>query len=107
MAAPTPITATDVPTSITAPLNLNNRTGIAYAYNVFVAQDYSGLSAAAQATYVPPTVTSFILGRLGALCANYLKQAYEADLAPTNFATKWPLLSQAQRDAIKTTLASV
>lgn len=107
MATPNPITAADVPTSITAPLSLNNRTGLAFAYNVAVTAEYARLTPAQQASYVPPTINVFILGRLAALCQNYLNQSVAVELSSTNFATKWPLLTQAQRDSIKATLASV
>jgi hypothetical protein len=107
MPAPTPITAAGVPATVNANIPVALRVGIAYAYNAAVAAEYAALDATAQAAYVPPTVGAYVASRMADVFSSYTSQAYEADLQQTQVHAKWASLTQAQRDAIKTALASV
>lgn len=106
-APPTPITTTDVPNSVTANLSATAKVGVVKAYNDFVAADYAAQSAAAQASYTPPTVSAFILARLNDVVKDWYRQANESDFGAASAQAKWPSLTQAQRDQIKAIFATV
>jgi hypothetical protein len=106
-AAPTPITTADVPNSISATIPAALKVGIVTAYNQAVAAEYAALTSAQQATYTPPTVNAYMMARIADLFKGYTRATYDADFDATKLRDKWQDLTQAQRDAIKATAATI
>jgi hypothetical protein len=107
MPAPTPISATDVPDSVTVSTPAATKAGIAAAYNAAVLAQYNALPANEQAAYSPPAIAAYMRSRLVDIYQSYKVQAERAELMGERLEDKWGSLTQAQRNQIKTILATV